>query len=109
MLDIMGHELRTPATVVKLASHMLDKHISSDDKEGQEDLFRIQDSIEREIRLINTFINTAKIDNNKLELSLSPVHLDEVLQQAVEEHKAEAEGKNLVLSCEKIGAIPVVL
>jgi signal transduction histidine kinase len=107
MLDIMGHELRTPATVVKMASYLLDKRVT--DENGKKQIERIKDSIERQIRLINTFINTSKIDNNKMALSLEPIHLDEMVRKAVDDHHEEAVNKQLTLDFEGEEQMPFVL
>ncbi len=107
MLDIMGHELRTPATVIKMATYLLDAKVTDENEKKQ--VMRIKDSIERQIQLINTFINTAKIDNNKIDLVLIPLHLNEMVKQAVDDHMNEAIEKNLSLSYEDSVDTPIVL
>lgn len=107
MLDIMGHELRTPATVIKMASYLLEDQLTEESQKKQ--LFRIKDSINRQIRLINTFINTAKIENNKIELVLEPVHMNELVKSSVEDHMNDAIEKGLTLEYEDNGEMPYVL
>lgn len=75
MIDIMGHELRTPATIVNLNMDMMDalwEQIKIDLKDKTADeryrvySERINDGVEREIKLINTLLASAKLDGKKL-------------------------------------------
>lgn len=104
MLDIMGHELRTPATVIKMASYLLGNKTNDEYTAKQVD--RIKDSIERQIRLINTFINTAKLDNDRMELHVSPIHLEDLVKASVEDNLSESINKGLSLTFVDNGQFP---
>lgn len=106
MLDIMGHELRTPATVIKMASYLLEKDLKTQYSKMQ--IERIKDSIERQIRLINTFINTAKIDNGKMELHVVRYSVEKILKESVYDHKYEAKEKNISIKYIRGKNLPLV-
>ncbi|MGI5897813.1 MAG: ATP-binding protein [Candidatus Dojkabacteria bacterium] len=100
MIDIMGHELRTPATVVKLNAEFLSRfssEIQSDPASYQKCLKRIQDSIENEINLINTLLSSAKLEGDKIDLNLEAVDIKQEIEMAVHANESNAEGKGLQL------------
>ncbi len=110
MLDIMGHELRSPATVIKLATYMLEGDIGANPSTGK-NISRIKDSVERQLKLINLYIDIAKFDNKRLNLTLSQIHLDRMLETSVEDHMVEAmEKSEIKLSYEKpVTSIPILI
>jgi len=83
MIDIMGHELRTPATVVKLNAEMLEKYIDSNPKEYAKYLERISKAIDTEIGLINTLLTSAKLEGNKVEIRREKVDIKESIEMSV--------------------------
>jgi signal transduction histidine kinase len=100
MIDIMGHELRTPATIVKLNSAFLTKFIDeihSDPQGYKKYVERIQDAIENEITLINTLLNSAKLEGNQIELSPEKTDLTKEIEMAIHGNENEAKKKNLVI------------
>lgn len=100
MIDIMGHELRTPATVVKLNAGFLNKFVSEiqSDPEGYKKYVkRIQDSIENEIKLINTLLSSAKLEGDKIELNPEAIDIKQEIEMALHGNESDAQTKNLQL------------
>lgn len=98
MIDIMGHELRTPATIVKLNSGFLTKFIDeihSDPQGYKKYIQRIQDAIENEIKLINTLLNSAKLEGNKIELSPEKIDIVKEIDMAIHGNENDATKRNL--------------
>ena len=83
MIDIMGHELRTPATIVKLNAEMLRKYIDSNPEEYAKYLDRISKAIDTEIGLINTLLTSAKLEGNKVEIRREKVDIKESIEMSV--------------------------
>lgn len=100
MIDIMGHELRTPATIVKLNAGFLNKFVSeikSDPVGYQKYVKRIQDSIENEIKLINTLLSSAKLEGDKIELNPEAIDIKQEIEMALHGNEGDAQIKNLQL------------
>ena len=89
MIDIMGHELRTPATIVKLNAEMLRKYIDSNPEEYAKYLDRIRKAIDTEIGLINTLLTSAKLEGNKVEIRREKVDIKESIEMSVHGNEKE--------------------
>ena len=97
MIDIMGHELRTPATIVKLNAELLEKYIESNPENFKKYLDRIQNSIENEIRLIDTLLSSAKLEGQKIEMNKERVSVPEQIEVVLHGYEYQAEAKGLKL------------
>jgi signal transduction histidine kinase len=99
LLDIMGHELRTPATIAKINAEMLQKFTLELVKASKEDyeriLRRIRESIDTEIRLINTLLLSAKLEGNKLELQKEEVDVVNAIEMSIHGNEIKASQKNI--------------
>lgn len=95
MIDIMGHELRTPATVVKLNVELLEKFIESNPAEFKKYIDRIKKSVETEIGLINTLLTSAKLEGNKVEIRNDNVDIKAEIEMAVHGHEIDFEEKGI--------------
>ncbi len=106
MIDIMGHELRTPATVVKINVEMLGNWKEKTVLEEAEikhfhefDIYtkRIRESIENEIRIINVLLVSAKLEGEKLELFKTPVDILNTIELGIEGQRKKADLKGISL------------
>ncbi len=100
MIDIMGHELRTPATIVKLNADFLTKfigEIQSDPLGYQKYVKRIQDSIDSEIKLINTLLSSAKLEGDKIELNPEEVDIKKEIEMSLDGNFRESNDKGIEL------------
>ena len=100
MIDIMGHELRTPATVVKLNAELLEQF--SDDVLNDKEKFelyirRIKTAVDNEIKLINTLLSSAKLEGDKIELNPEKINIIEEIEMAIHGIEIDAKGKGLEL------------
>ena len=95
MIDIMGHELRTPATIAKLNIDLLEQYIDTNPKEYKKYLDRVKNSIENEIRLINALLTSAKLEGEKIELHRERISLKEIIENVIHAYTYEAESKKL--------------
>ena len=100
MIDIMGHELRTPMSVVKLNTDLL-HNFSKNITKGKEDFTkyvkRIKDAVETEIALINTLLSSAKLEGDKIELNPTRVNVVEQIKMALHAQETKASRKGLEL------------
>jgi signal transduction histidine kinase len=98
MIDIMGHELRTPATIVKLNAQLLDKFtgdIDSDPEAYKRYVDRIKMAVENEIKLINTLLSSAKLEGNKIVINPEEIDIKSEIEMAIHGNEKDAKEKNL--------------
>ena len=89
MLDVMGHELRTPISIARNSVVTLQKHISKNDI-NPEKLTKYTkmavESIRREIALIETFLSTTKLEGGRMQVNSEKVSLKDVIHESLEGH-----------------------
>ncbi len=98
MIDIMGHELRTPATIVKLNAELLEGF--TDDILSNKEKFikyvrRIKDAVGNEIKLINTLLSSAKLEGDKIELNPEEVNIQSEIEMSIHGHEHSAKEKGI--------------
>lgn len=98
MLDILGHELRTPLGIARNAVFLINKLLVN----KKIDLKLIKkynnmavENIQREVDLLETLLSATKIDNNKLQLTLTKVDLNDVVNDSLDGLYHKAKGKNI--------------
>ncbi|HLD03837.1 MAG TPA: HAMP domain-containing sensor histidine kinase, partial [Candidatus Dojkabacteria bacterium] len=100
MIDVMGHELRTPITIVRNALLVMDSDYNNN-KLPPDKLRKYLDmsieSVRREITLIETLLSATKVEGNRIQLTLKKVDLIDVVNDALEAHKKIAGNKNLAI------------
>ncbi|MEA3356941.1 MAG: HAMP domain-containing sensor histidine kinase, partial [Patescibacteria group bacterium] len=100
LMDIAGHELRTPASIIKTNLHLLRKRLEEQsqgdiDKKLQTYLDRLIKGTERQIKLVNTFMESARIDNKRFELNIETSDFGQIVTTSVEESRQPAQDKGL--------------
>lgn len=89
MLDVMGHELRTPISIARNSVVTLQKHISRNDTDPEK-LSKYTkmavESIRREIALIETFLSTTKLEGGRMQVNPEKVSLKDVIHESLEGH-----------------------
>ncbi len=94
MLDVMGHELRTPISIARNAVVTLSKEVQKEETD-EEKLSKYAkmaiESIRREISLIETFLSTTKLEGDRMQINLEPINLREIMEVSIEAHKDLAE------------------
>ncbi len=100
MIDIMGHELRTPMSVVKLNTDLLQNFTENIEKRKEDYkkyVKRIQDAVDTEIKLINTLLSSAKLEGDKIELNPEKVDLNDQIKMALHAQESRANEKGIDL------------
>lgn len=105
MMDIMGHELRTPLSIIKIKQSLLRSKAEKHPEQFTRDEFlqvdeAIRDALEREIRLLETMLSSTKIDAGRMELNLDEVELKRLIDNSILGHTSMAEDHKLELSVE---------
>lgn len=88
-IEITAHELRTPISLIKGYTAMLEGNIPKTDEHQAEHrlLNGITQGTNRLNEIINNMLIVAMIDNNRLDLSLQPVWIGKIIKGILEEHQ----------------------
>ncbi len=108
MLDILGHELRTPLSIARNAIDFLITlrkagKLTTETTGKYTDM--AQEHIYREIKLLETMLSATKVDNDKLSLTFEKVDLIDVINDSFEGLSGKAKKKGLQLSFEPITGV----
>ncbi len=98
IIDILGHELKTPATVIKLNAQLLGKfseQIKEDKEEYDRCLSRISHAIEEQLELMDTLLTSSGIEGNNIILNLEKINILERINVCISGFEEEAKGKNI--------------
>jgi signal transduction histidine kinase len=100
MIDVMGHELRTPISIVRNALVMLERlKDQTAGKISPEELAKYLDmsleSSRREITLIETLLSATKVDNARIQLYFVKSDMVDMVDDAIEGQKTPISQKNL--------------
>ncbi|MCG9972327.1 ATP-binding protein [Christiangramia crocea] len=85
-LKLVSHELKTPVTSIKGYVQLLQSILNSEkDNITKPYLHRIEDQIERLIRLISEMLDLSRIEQNELELHTEEFSLNEHVENIIED------------------------
>jgi PAS domain S-box-containing protein len=103
---IASHELRTPLTVMKGNLEMAQELAPAGSlRITLEEALR---SVMRLIRMVNAFLDAASLEHGAISLHIEDAHLPDLVQQAVETLRPDAERKGLVVAYRPMPGLPAV-
>lgn len=108
-LGIVSHELRTPLTAVLGWSSMLCNQAVTDPQVVPRGLEVLRRNAEALARIVDDILDVSRIVKGKLRVELAPVHMDCVVQAALDAVRPAAEAKRVALAasvhvdCEVMG------
>lgn len=104
MMDILGHELRTPLSIIKLSLDILNGKVKADirDKVFVKDYHkyskRLADALSREIELLERMISSTKIDAGRIDFHLKKLDMKDLIETSILAQRQNAAKKDLKLS-----------
>lgn len=104
MLDILGHELRTPLGTARNAIMMLNmirKSEAIEDEKSEHYLKIATENIVREVKILETILSSARIENDRLDLTFEKVDGNDVISDSYESYSSQAQKKGLTITLEK--------
>jgi PAS domain S-box-containing protein len=107
-LSTVSHELRTPLTSIKSFSEILLTY--DEDKETQHEFLNIiKDESDRLTRLINDFLDLAKIESGRMQWETVELSVAEVIKTAINATQALAAQTNLEVKVKVSPKLPPVM
>jgi signal transduction histidine kinase len=107
MFSMASHDLKTPATVIKVQAQRLKRRFntgSAEEDDVQEGLTMIADQADRLSKLLNLLLDLSRIEAGRLELDLGPTDLRSILtstaralQSTTETHLIEVDAPTRVV------------
>jgi signal transduction histidine kinase len=107
MLSMASHDLKTPATVIKVQAQRLKRQFNkgrAEEDDVQEGLTMIADQADRLSKLLNLLLDLSRIESGRLELDLAPTDLRGIvisiaraLQSTTEVHRIEVDAPTAVV------------
>ncbi|MFQ5493144.1 MAG: ATP-binding protein [Candidatus Dojkabacteria bacterium] len=103
MLDVMGHELRTPISIVRNALLVLHKKYNKNDGIIDKEILgkyldMAVESVRREMTLIETMLSATKVEGNRIQLKMTKVDLVDVAGDAIEALQHDAAQKDVPIN-----------
>ena len=100
----LSHELRSPLTSVREASHLLADEVAGPLTPKQARLVEIiQRSSDRLLRIVNQILDISRLRAGLLPLQHKPVDLERLVTRAAEELRPQAEEAKVTLERERVG------
>ena len=103
---IASHELRTPLTVMKGNLEMALE--ASPPEPLRAPIREALNSTSRLIRMVNDFLDAARLEHGAVSLRLEDGFLPDLIRQAMETLRPDAERKGLTLTYREVGGLPSV-
>ncbi len=105
MMDILGHELRTPLSIARNAILMMQASMAKiHETETQTQLTHLlekaTENIRREVKILETVLSSTRIENNRLQIIFEKVDIKDAINDAIDGNDSEAEKKGLKLYAE---------
>lgn len=100
-IAIVSHELRTPMTSIKgYVDLILDGDTGEINHLQREFLWTVQRNTRRLVAMINDMLDISRIESGNIEFDVRPFSLRDVIEQALNTIKPQADEKNLAIEVE---------
>ena len=107
-VSIVSHELRTPMTSIQgYVENMLDGLAGTLTPKQQHYLQRLLHNSERLTRMINELLDLSRIETGHVNVTLTPLAIQDVVQEVIEELHAQAIQKGVDLRTEQSTSLPL--
>jgi NtrC-family two-component system sensor histidine kinase KinB len=109
LISTVSHELKTPLTSMRLATHvLLSEKLGPLNPKQMEMLIAAREDSDRLYRIIENLLDISRMEAGRSELELVPVNAEQVILDAVEKMRAAYLAKGIGLTINVPGDIPLV-
>lgn len=108
-VNTVSHELRTPLTsIMGYLSLVMNEQVGALEPQQKEFLMVVKRNTDRLSNLINDFLDVQRIEAGRMPLQTRPVQLSDVVRQAAETFRVQAEQKGLAFNVECPADVPLI-
>jgi len=109
-ISIVSHELRTPLTAIKgFLSMTLKQDFGELSEKQYHYLSRVYQSNQRMIDLVEDLMDATYIESGKINLTISPVAMENVINEVVSELAAKGAANQIMINVRRRQRLPLVL
>ncbi|HQY89350.1 MAG TPA: ATP-binding protein, partial [Tepidisphaeraceae bacterium] len=99
LLSVVSHELKTPLTSIRMATHLLlDERIGTLSPKQLELLFAAREDADRLNSIVENLLDMARMESGRAQLQLAPQSIDLLLQDMTAPHQAAYRDKGVTLN-----------
>jgi len=101
LVATVAHEFRTPLTSLRMAVHLCTEQVAGPLTDKQAELlYTAREDCDRLQGMVDDFLDLSRIESGRVELYPLPTNVSELMMGAVDEFKADADAKGVILSAE---------
>jgi NtrC-family two-component system sensor histidine kinase KinB len=101
LVATVAHEFRTPLTSLRMAVHLCTEQVAGPLTEKQAELlYAAREDCDRLQGMVDDFLDLSRIESGRVELYPVPTEVANLITAAIEEHKGDADGKDIKLTPE---------
>ncbi|MDB5012546.1 MAG: hypothetical protein JWQ25_748 [Daejeonella sp.] len=105
-ISVASHELKTPVTVIKLYTQILEKLTLSDIHSAlRKPIFKIQEQADKLSQLLSTLLDLSQLQAGSLKLKLEHFELSSVIEETLEDFKSIRQTHNLKFNNKVSGSV----
>ncbi len=109
MLAVVSHELKTPLTSIRMATHLLlEERVGSLNPKQQELLVAAREDADRLYEIIESLLDMGRIESGRALVELHPAGAEQLVRQAVEEVESAYRDKGVTLEWDVPADTPMV-
>jgi two-component system phosphate regulon sensor histidine kinase PhoR len=105
----VSHELRTPLASVKSVLETLQGGAIEDRRAAEDFLSRANAEVDRLAQMVEELLELSRIESGDVPLAQRPVDMGEILTEAVERVRPQADRQGLNLTCEVASDLPPIV
>ncbi len=110
LISTVSHELKTPLTSIRLATHvLLNEKLGPLNPKQAELVAAAREDSDRLFQIIENLLEIGRMETGRAKLELAPVDTEQILLNAIEEMRPSFADRGVALVLDMAGGIPKVL
>lgn len=108
-IGTVSHEFKTPISSMKMSLQLLEnENVGSLNKEQKQLLESITEDTDRLLKITSELLNLAQVESGNMQLNISAVNAAEIVRNALEATKTQAEQKNIKIAISIADHLPEI-
>jgi len=108
-IGTVSHEFKTPISSMKMSLQLLEnENVGSLNKEQKQLLESITEDTDRLLKITSELLNLAQVESGNMQLNISAINAAEIVRNALEATKTQAEQKNIKIAISIADHLPEI-